>query len=192
MHCTGEHTLCQEKEDSPSTQIPPLLQLSPSFQLSNYSKNINLLPRTYSLLNQPNSLCQCLENTCLLWLRKPVVQSPLSLCLSYFLLIINSRSHLSTSNLALYPWLFFNARLEVAWCEISIFMIRMGGSFSKWMSIKSCKFPCSTTGQGARTVIILIYVSTYIHGQWLVHVNQTETSINIAQPKQVLKSNHHT
>lgn len=124
-----------------------------------------------------------------------MVQSPLSLFQSNFLPIINSQSHLSTSDLGLCPWLLFNVRLEFAWCGISIFMIKREGSFSKWMSTKSCKFPCSTTGQGARTAMILINIYVYIHGQCLVHVNQRETSINITHLKQVLKTNkshHHT
>lgn len=108
-------------------------------------------------------------------IRKPEVQSPLSLCQSYFLPIINSWSHLPTSNFGLYPWLFFNARLEFAWCEISIFMITRGGSFSKWMPTKSCQFPWSTTGQrGKNCNYINLYICIYIHGQLLVHENRNK------------------
>lgn len=79
--------------------------------------------------------------------------------------IINSWSHLSTSNLGLYPWPFFNARLEFAWCEIPISMIRKGGSFSKWMSTK-LRVPVQHYRSGGKNCnYINLYICIYIHGQ---------------------------
>lgn len=110
---------------------------------------------------------------------------PSSFVSSYFLPIINSWSHLSTSNLVLCPWLFFHARLEFAWYKISIFVVRRGGSFSKGMSTKSCNFPCSTTGQGARTVIVIIHIYVFIYrgSGWCMWIKEKQASALLSQRK---------